>query len=248
MKPFKRTSPSGWLLQDFIFALYKACLRAGFLVFKFRRTYDHLQSLQKFKSPVLPHALSATEQIRTDNRPHPPKIQVILTTNIKTHIHHIQTYICFSIPPHATRLHEPMQYKVYCFLASFTSTPLNWLDYIIIMDFGWMIKAVPLQAWTGPEVSRKLRFPDFVTTAQDNGKVVSLTHRPPFPHEILLVLISVGGWVDPRATVRSEGFYVNEKIPLTPAGIEPATFRFVAQHLNLLAPELFLFNFSTPCI
>jgi len=27
-------------------------------------------------------------------------------------------------------------------------------------------KAVPLQAWTGPEGSRKLRFPDFVTTAQ----------------------------------------------------------------------------------
>ena len=42
-------------------------------------------------------------------------------------------------------------------------------------------KAVPLQAWTGPEGSRKLRFPDFVTTAQDDGKVVSLTHRPPLP-------------------------------------------------------------------
>ena len=40
-------------------------------------------------------------------------------------------------------------------------------------------KAVPLQAWTGPEGSRKLRFPDFMTTAQDGGKVVSLTHRPP---------------------------------------------------------------------
>ena len=26
-------------------------------------------------------------------------------------------------------------------------------------------KAVPLQAWTGPEGSRKLRFPDFVITA-----------------------------------------------------------------------------------
>jgi len=41
--------------------------------------------------------------------------------------------------------------------------------------------AVPLQASSGPEVSRKLRFPDFVTTAQDGGKVVSLTHRPPLP-------------------------------------------------------------------
>ena len=42
-------------------------------------------------------------------------------------------------------------------------------------------KAVPLQAWSGPEGSRKLRFPDFMTTAQDGGKVVSLTHRPPLP-------------------------------------------------------------------
>ena len=42
-------------------------------------------------------------------------------------------------------------------------------------------KAVPLQAWGGPEGSRKLRFPDFMTTAQDGGKVVSLTYRPPLP-------------------------------------------------------------------
>ena len=39
-------------------------------------------------------------------------------------------------------------------------------------------KGVPLQTRSGPEGSRKLRFPDFVTTAQDGGKVVSLTHRP----------------------------------------------------------------------
>ena len=42
-------------------------------------------------------------------------------------------------------------------------------------------KAVPLQAWTGPGVSRKLRLPDYMTTAQKGGKVVKLMHRPPLP-------------------------------------------------------------------
>jgi hypothetical protein len=55
------------------------------------------------------------------------------------------------------------------------------------------VKAVPLQACSGPEVSRKLRFPDFLTTAQDGGKVVSLTHWPHYHQETLLVLISSRG-------------------------------------------------------
>jgi len=42
-------------------------------------------------------------------------------------------------------------------------------------------KGVPLQARIGPEVSRKLRFPDYVTTAQNGGKIVCLTHRPLLP-------------------------------------------------------------------
>ena len=42
-------------------------------------------------------------------------------------------------------------------------------------------KAVPLQAWSGPQGSRKLSFSDFMTTAQDGGKFVSLTHRPSLP-------------------------------------------------------------------
>jgi hypothetical protein len=54
-------------------------------------------------------------------------------------------------------------------------------------------KAVPLQAWSGTEGSRKLRIPDNMTTAQDGGKFVRLTHRPPLPQEMLLVLISVRG-------------------------------------------------------
>ena len=32
---------------------------------------------------------------------------------------------------------------------------------------------VPLQAWNLTEGSKKLKFPDFMTTAQDGGKVVS---------------------------------------------------------------------------
>jgi hypothetical protein len=42
-------------------------------------------------------------------------------------------------------------------------------------------KAVPLQAWSGPEGSRKLRFPDILTTAHDGGKVISLRPRPHLP-------------------------------------------------------------------
>ena len=51
----------------------------------------------------------------------------------------------------------------------------------VATGIGSKVKAVPLQAWNGPEGSRKLRFPDFMTTAQDGGKVVSLTQRPPLP-------------------------------------------------------------------
>jgi hypothetical protein len=42
-------------------------------------------------------------------------------------------------------------------------------------------KAIPLQAFSGPEGSRKLRFPYFMTMAQDGGKVVSPMHRQPLP-------------------------------------------------------------------
>ena len=42
-------------------------------------------------------------------------------------------------------------------------------------------KAVPLQAWSDPEGSRKLRFTGYMTTAKDVGKVVGPKHLPSLP-------------------------------------------------------------------
>jgi len=70
---------------------------------------------------------------------------------------------------------------------------------------------LPLQAWGGPEGSRKLRFPDSWQRHKMVVRLSALRTGHISPQEMLLVLISVRVWVDPRATVRSEGFYVNEK-------------------------------------
>ena len=78
----------------------------------------------------------------------------------------------------------------------------------------------------GSQISRQ--------SSHEGGKVVSPTHRLPLPSkEIFLVLICLWGWVNRRAIVRPEGL-CQWKIPITPSGIEPATFRLVAQCLSQL--------------
>jgi len=62
---------------------------------------------------------------------------------------------------------------------------LSEIVYVIQMQFlctaapEGKCKTVLSPSWSGPEGSSKLSFPDFMTTAQDGGKVVSLMHRPP---------------------------------------------------------------------
>ena len=51
------------------------------------------------------------------------------------------------------------------------------------------------------------------------------------PHEISLIIISV--------RIGSVGGMFNTKIPVTPSGIEPATFRILAQCLSLPRPRIF---------
>jgi hypothetical protein len=55
------------------------------------------------------------------------------------------------------------------------------MPYYIILKGKGKGKAVPLQSWSGPEGSRKLRFPDYMKKAQDGDKAVSLMHLPPLP-------------------------------------------------------------------
>jgi hypothetical protein len=54
-------------------------------------------------------------------------------------------------------------------------------------------KAVPLQTWSGSEIYRKLRFPDFMTTAQYGGRLSALRTGRLYPQEMFCYLFMLEG-------------------------------------------------------
>jgi hypothetical protein len=69
-------------------------------------------------------------------------------------------------------------------------------------------KAVLLQPWSGPEGSRKLRFPDYMTTAQDGGKVVSLMHQT---FHVVIITICMNVWLTCWYTCGQANIYVDRQ-------------------------------------
>jgi len=119
-----------------------------------------------------------------------------------------------------------IQYSRVCWMCTVDSHPVIKNSIVI----GIKVKQSHYRPW-GFQEDEAARFQD-----SRHMKVVRLsavrTGRL-YPQEAFLLLISVRGWVNPRAIVWPEGLY-QWKNPMTPSGIEPATFRLVTQCLNQL--------------
>jgi len=107
-------------------------------------------------------------------------------------------------------------------------------DFVSLLHFRLQVKgkAVPLQAWAGPKGSRKWRFPHFVTTAQDSGRLSTFRTGRLYTQEKLLVTHFYQRLSRPQGHSPIGRILCQWKNPLTPAGIKTVTFWFVAQHLN----------------
>jgi hypothetical protein len=100
------------------------------------------------------------------------------------------------------------------------------MQFVYIYIIYTEVKATPREALRVPgvwgyQISRQ--------SAHESGNAVSPTHRPPLPPRKYSFLLEAKTTPGPYCGRKD---YVNEKFPVTPSGIETATFRIVAQCLN----------------
>jgi hypothetical protein len=93
------------------------------------------------------------------------------------------------------------------------------------------VQTIPLQVWTCPQSSRRLRLPEFLDYRHTKVERLSAIRTGRlYPQEIYLVLISVRGWADRRVNSAAGRIMSMNKSQL----IEPATIQLVAQCLTQL--------------